>query len=100
MHSPLEHMQKSCADQESFVRGCPNLIMFFLGDEGIEDQNTTILGHHRLASETPFAFRWRADNIAFRWRADDGPTLNAGFKVVLWFFRDPDQYCEGTLYFL
>ena len=87
MHSPLEHMQKSCADPESFVRGCPNLIMFFLGDEGIEDPNTTIMGHHRLASETPFAFRWRADNMAFRWRADDGPTLNAGFKVALWFFR-------------
>ena len=34
----------SCADPESFVRGGPNLITFFLVDEGIEDPNTDING--------------------------------------------------------
>ena len=33
-----------CADSESFVRGGPNLITFFLVDEGIEDPNTAING--------------------------------------------------------
>ena len=29
----------SCTNLESFVRGGPNLIMFYLVDEEIEDQN-------------------------------------------------------------
>ena len=32
------------ADPESFVRGDPNLITFFLIDEGVEDPNTAING--------------------------------------------------------
>ena len=32
------------ADPESFVRGGPNLITFFLVDEGIEDPNITLNG--------------------------------------------------------
>ena len=34
----------ACADPESFVRGGPNLITFFLVDEGMEDPNTAING--------------------------------------------------------
>ena len=34
----------ACADPESFVRGDPNLIMFVLFDEGIEDPNITTNG--------------------------------------------------------
>ena len=60
-------------DPESFVRGGPNLITFFfsffLVDEGIDDQNTTING--------PSSTRQRnAILMAFRWRADDCQTLN------------------------
>ena len=33
-----------CVDPESFVRGVPNLITFFLVDEEIEDPNITING--------------------------------------------------------
>ena len=32
----------ACADQESFVRGDPTLLTFFLADEGKEDPNTAI----------------------------------------------------------
>ena len=35
---------RPCADPESFVRGGPNLITFFLVVEGIEDPNITING--------------------------------------------------------
>ena len=74
-----------CADPESFVRGGPTLTtFFFLVNEGRDDPNTTINGHHRPASETPF--------LAFCWRADDGPTLNACLQA-LWFSGDPGQYC-------
>ena len=62
------------ADPESFVRGGPTLttfFFFFYFDEGWKDQNTTIAGHRRPASE-----------MAFRWRADDGPTLNAGLVAL------------------
>ena len=48
----MEITLHACAD---------HLIFFFLVDEGIDDSNTAINGHH-----------WRAR------RADDGPTLNAG----------------------
>ena len=34
----------ACADPESFVRGGPNSIFFFLVDEGIEDPNITLNG--------------------------------------------------------
>ena len=34
-------LKVSCADPESFVRGGPNLITFFLVVEGIEDPNIT-----------------------------------------------------------
>ena len=34
----------ACTDPESFVRVGPNLITSFLGDERIEDPNTTING--------------------------------------------------------
>ena len=64
---------------------------FFFFFERREDPNTTICG--------PTSARKRnAIQMAFRWRVDDGPTLNAGL-VALCFFRDPDQYCHGTLYF-
>ena len=34
----------SCADLENFLRGGPNLITYFLVEEGIEDPNITING--------------------------------------------------------
>ena len=34
----------TCLDPESYVRGGPTLTLFFLVDEGREDQNTTISG--------------------------------------------------------
>ena len=73
----LDHKvcKAACADPESFIRGGPNLITFFLFvflvDEGIEDPNVTING--------PSSARQRnAILMAFRWQADDDPTLNAG----------------------
>ena len=36
-------------DPESFARGGPNLITFFLVDEGIEDPNITIIFKWRFA---------------------------------------------------
>ena len=70
------------ADPESFVRGGPTLTgffcvvfcLFFLVDEGREDQNTTLAGH-RPASGTPL-------NGFFRCEADDGPTLKAGLVAL------------------
>ena len=38
------YRRNACANPESFVRGGPNLITFFLVDEGMEDQNTAING--------------------------------------------------------
>ena len=35
---------RTCADPENFVRGGPNLTVFFLVDDGWEDQNTIISG--------------------------------------------------------
>ena len=65
----------SCADPESFVRGGPNLIKFFLVDGGIEDPNTALIG--------PSLARQRnAIEMAFRWRADDGPPWNAGMAAL------------------
>ena len=65
----------TCADPESFVRGGPNLITFFLVVEGLEDPNSTING--------PSSARQRnAIEMAFRWRADDGPTLNASLVAL------------------
>ena len=75
------------ADPESYVRGGP-ILMFFLVDEGREDQNTTLGG--------PSSARQRN---AFRWRADNGPTLNAGL-VACDFSGDLDQYCLETLFFV
>ena len=44
---------------ESFVRVGPNLITFFLVDEGIRDSNINKqMGNHRPASETPFKWRF------------------------------------------
>ena len=57
----------SCADPERFIRGGSNLItlfffcfFFFLYfvDEWRKDQNTTISGPRRPASETPFKWRF------------------------------------------
>ena len=62
--------------------------MFFLVDEGREDQNTTLGG--------PSSARQRN---AFRLRADNGPTLNAGL-VACDFSGDLDQYCLETLFFV
>ena len=56
----------SWADPESFVRGGPNLIFFFiyfLVDAGIEDQNITIDGSAKRHLN------------GVRWWAEDGPTL-------------------------
>ena len=39
-----EDPSPTCADPESFVRVGPNLITFFLVNEGIEDPNITIKG--------------------------------------------------------
>ena len=75
------------ADPESYVRGGP-ILMFFLVDEGREDQNTTLGG--------PSSARQRN---AFRWRADNGPTLNAGL-VACDFSGDLDQYCLEPLFFV
>ena len=46
--------------------------------------------HHRPASETL---------MAFRWRADDGLTLNAGL-VALWFFRGSGPILQRVPIFL
>ena len=52
----------SLADPESFPRGGPTLITLFIvlvDKGGRKDQNTTtITGHHRPSSETPF--KWRS----------------------------------------
>ena len=50
--SAINTMYLSCADPESFIWGCPNLIRFFLVDKGIEDPNILQMGHHPPASET------------------------------------------------
>ena len=39
-----KHATMTCADPERFVRGGPTLTMFFLADEGRDDQNTTMRG--------------------------------------------------------
>ena len=59
-------------------RGVQNWITFFsfLADEGRKDPNTTISGHLRPASDTPF-----------QWRFAGGPmkaqlTLNAGLVAL------------------
>ena len=58
----------TCADSESFVRGGPNLIVFFfLVDGGIEDPKTALIG-------PSLARQQKAIELAFHWRADDGPT--------------------------
>ena len=61
------------ADPESFVREGPNLITFFLVDEGIADPNVTING--------PSSTR-QGNLMVFRWHVDDGPTLNAGLVAL------------------
>ena len=40
----VDKVALTCANPESFVRGGPNLITYFLVDEGIEDPNITING--------------------------------------------------------
>ena len=58
-----------CADLENFLgggEGGPNLITFlfcFLDDKEMEDTNTAINGHHRLASETPLKWRFAGGPI-------------------------------------
>ena len=61
--------------------------MTFLVNEGREDPNTTKVGHHRPASETPFQWRFAggpmlAISMPFCWRADDSPTINAGLVAL------------------
>ena len=41
-----EYVLLSCADPESFVRGCPTLTISFLVDDGRKDPSTTIKGHY------------------------------------------------------
>ena len=65
----------SCADPESFVRGGPTLTTFLFSlMRGDIIQIPLLAGHQWPASETP---------MAFRWRADDGPTLNDGLVALL-----------------
>ena len=82
----------SCADLESFVRGGPNLITFFLVNEGMEDPNIALNGPSS-------AHQQNAIEMAFCWRADDGLTLNAQAWLLCDFSGDPDQYCKKTVYF-
>ena len=42
-----------CADLESFFKGGPNLITFFLVDKGIEDPNTAINGPSSARQRNP-----------------------------------------------
>ena len=37
-------LDSAYADLESFIRGGPNLLIFFIFDKGIEDPNTAING--------------------------------------------------------
>ena len=53
-NSRLFSQQITCADPESFVRGGPTLIKFFLVYEGRDDP----ADHHRPASEMPFKWRF------------------------------------------
>ena len=62
---------------------------FFMRGEWI--QKALKEGYHRPASETPFTFRWRAD---------DGPTLNACLVALIFqgiwtsIGKKPDIFCD------
>ena len=69
-----------CSDLESFVRGSPNLMGFFLflffrRERGFKPNKY----HFKRAIIDPPAKRHL---MAFRWRADVGPTLNAGLVAL------------------
>ena len=67
----------NCSMQGSrkFARGDLTLTMFFSDNEGERIQIPLKLGHHRLASEMPF-----------KWRFTDGPMM-AQHWMLAWFFR-------------
>ena len=62
-----------CADPERFVRGGPALTIFFLIDEGSENQKKNGLS---------WARQQNAIKMAFRWHADHGQTLNASLIAL------------------
>ena len=85
----------TCADSESFVRGGPNLIIFFcfvFRWRGTEGPKTAINGPSS-------ARQWNAIGKANPWRADDGLILNSGL-VVLWFFGGSGPVLQRNLIFL
>ena len=52
-HFQDKNSSRRCTDLESFFKGGPNLITFFLVDKGIEDPNTAINGPSLARQRNP-----------------------------------------------